>query len=386
MLNYSPTTVLMAVLTSNLIIIAIATCFRSNKILLSVGYKLLAVFLIFTLIRFVFPFEINKAFDLGIARNIVMPKYLSIIITYFRTPLVKPFGLEISLWTLFEVIWVVGIIYQVVRYLRKLHEYEYFVACWSEDVTEEEPYRSCLAEACGGRKNSFQILKLPEIPSPCLYGIRRPRILIPADMEITDKDLYYVLRHEASHHYHHDLVIKRIIAILCMLYWWNPICSVFQKQVDKLLEIRIDDSLVQNDPNVSREYLSALIHIVENMTSSTKDPNNFIVSLSQKNSTALTQRFEMVCNKKPHANRLMSASLLAVIIATYLGSYLVTFESRYFIENENEEAEDTEYLLRAVHAVLKDDGTYDIYNGDFFIENVETLENYYTDIPIYSQE
>lgn len=384
MLHYSFSTVLMAVLTSNLIIIAIAICFRSSKILLSVGYKLLAVFLIFTLIRFAFPFEINKTFALGIARNIVLPEFLSIIPAYFRKVLVEPFGFEISLWTLFEVIWIVGIIIQTIRYLHKLYDFEYFVSCWSEDVTEEEPYRSCLAEVCGSRKNNFRILKLPGIPSPCLYGIRRPRILIPANMKITDKDLYYVLRHEVSHHYHHDLMIKRVVSILCMLYWWNPICSMFQKQVNTLLEMRIDDSLVQNDPNVSREYLSVLIHIVESMDDRSKDPNNFIVSLSQKNTSALTQRFEMVCNRKPHANRLMSICLLAVIIAMYMGSYLVTFESRYFIESEK--VEDTAYLANSMYAILKDDGTYDIYFGNIFIENIETLQNYYTDIPIYNQQ
>lgn len=385
MLHYSFSTVLMAVLTSNLIIIAIAICFRSNKILLSVGYKLLAVFLIFTLIRFAFPFEINKTFELGIARNIVLPEFPSIIISYFLRALFEPFGLRISLWTLFEVIWVVGIIVQVIRYLRNLHKYEYFVSCWSEDITEEEPYHSTLAKACGNRKNSFQILKLPGIPSPCLYGIRRPRILIPADIKITDKDLYYVIRHEVSHHYHHDLVIKRIVSILCMLYWWNPVCSIFQKQVNTLLEMRIDDSLVRNDPIVSLEYLSALLHIVESTDSSSKSSNNFIVSLSQKSSSTLTQRFDMVCNKKPHANILMSVGLLALIIAMYLGSYLVTFENRYFIENSNSE-EDTAYMLDSVYAVPKDDGSYDIYYGDFFIENVETLENYYADIPIYNQQ
>ena len=378
MLEYAFSTVLMAVITSNLIIIVIAICFRSNKILLSVGYKLLAVFLIFTLIRFALPFE------LAIARNIIFPKFLSVAISYFLRVLVKPFGLKISLWTFFQFVWIVGIIIHAIRYLRKLYGYEYFVACWSEDVTEEEPYRSCLAEVCGGRKNRFRILKLPKTPSPCLYGILRPRILIPANMNLTDKDLYYVLCHEVSHHYHHDLVIKRIVSILCMLYWWNPICSIFKKQVDTLLEMRIDDSLVQNDPNVSREYLSALIHIVENMDNSSKDPNNFIVSLSQKNSSTLTQRFDMVCNKKPRANILLSTSLLVLIIAMYLGSYLFTFENLYLIEGER--VEDTAALVDTMYAILRDDGTYDIYYGDFFMENVETLTNYASDMPIFNQQ
>lgn len=378
MLEYSFNTVLMAVLTSNLIIITIAICFSSNKILLSVGYKLLAVFLIFTLIRFVFPFELEMA------KNIYWPKSLSIVFAYFLRELARPFGFSISLWTLFEFIWIVGIIYQVTRYLRKLYAFEYYVSCWSEDVTDKEPYRSCLAEVCGNRKNKFRILMLPEMASPCLYGIRRPRILISADMEMTEKDLYYVLRHEVSHHYHHDLVIKRVVDILCMLYWWNPVCYIFQKQVSTLLEMRIDDSLVQNDPKVGRAYLSTLIRVVESMDSKAKDPNDFIVSLSQQNSTTLTQRFDMVCNKKPHANILVSTGLLAIIIAMYLGSYLITFENRYLIESE--QVEDTASLVDSMHAVLRDDGTYDIYYGDYFIENVETLENHNKDIPIYNQQ
>ena len=150
-----------------------------------------------------------------------------------------------------------------------------------------------------------------------------------------------------------------------------------------LLEMRIDDSLVQNDPNVGRAYLSTLIHMAENMESKPKDPNNFIVSLSKQNSTTLTQRFDMVCNKRPHANILMSVGLLAIIIAMYLGSYLVTFESRYLIESER--VEDTAYMAESIYAILKDDGTYDIYNRDYFIENVETLENYNMGIPVYNQ-
>lgn len=384
MLNYSFSSVLMAILTSNLIIITIAICFRSNKILLSVGYKLLAVFLVLTLGRFVFPFELGIIRNTRIVTNIIMPQFLSKIISYFLREFVEIYGIQISLWTLFEIVWAIGIICQIIFYLRKLFSFDYYVSCWSEDVTEEERYRSCLAEACGDRKNNFQILKLPMVNSPCLYGIRRPRILIPTDIEMTDKDLYYVLRHEVSHHYHHDLVIKRAVSILCMLYWWNPICSIFQKQVDTLLEMRIDDSLVQNDSKIGRAYLSTLIHMAENRDNKSAVPNNLTVSLSQENTTTLTQRFDMVCNRKPHANILMSVSLLALIIAVYMSSYLVTFENRYLIEGER--VEDTTYLLDPIYAILKDDGTYDIYYEDYFIENVETLENHNPDIPIYDQQ
>lgn len=61
MVHYSFSTILMTFIASNLIIVLITVCFRCEKILLSIGYKLAAVFLVLTVLRVLFPFELPFA-------------------------------------------------------------------------------------------------------------------------------------------------------------------------------------------------------------------------------------------------------------------------------------------------------------------------------------
>lgn len=375
MFQYSFSTVLMAVLASNLIIITISLCFRHKKIMLSVGYKLLIVFLALTLVRFVFPLQFANA------KNVILPEWLSILISYFRYNFINQYGILVSLWTVFECVWLFGIVFKLFRYFRECAVYKRYISMLSEDVTEEEPYKTILSEVCGQRKNGFRVLKMPQISSPCLYRIFKPCILLPAELTLSDKDLYYTFRHETSHHYHHDLVIKRIVGFFSVLYWWNPACHVLRSQVDVLLEMRVDDTLVQGDPSVAREYLTTLIHIAENSDSNSDAPVGVLVSLTRQNSGALVRRFEMVCDEKPHRNVILSALLVAIVFFMYLGSYLFIFENFYAVESNVEGTIENIYL---VYAVLKADGTYDIYYGEYFMENVESLAHY-RDVPVYNE-
>jgi len=81
-MNYSFATVLMTILASNLVIILITLCFRFEKLLLTIGYRLLAVFLVLTLVRFVFPFE------LPFAKSIYLAEPISSVIFFLRQPLI----------------------------------------------------------------------------------------------------------------------------------------------------------------------------------------------------------------------------------------------------------------------------------------------------------
>lgn len=376
MFHYSFSTVMMAVVTSNLIIVLIALCFRHKKLLLSIGYKLLIVFLLLTLVRFMFPLELK------FTTTVRLPKFLSFIITHFLHTLIEPYGIKISIWTIFECVWLIGIAYKLYFHVRECTSAERFLRHNSVDITEQEPYAAALSEACSGRKNPFQILKVSDLPMPCLYGIRHPRILLPMTGELTGPDLYYTLRHEISHHYHHDLVIKQIVNFLSIVYWWNPACLILKNQVNLLLEMRVDDVLVKGDKKVALTYLQTLINIAESSVDHSTLPPGLVVSLTRKDTDVLSQRFEMICYRKDYSSLSMTLALFVAIFSMYMGSYLVTFESYYVLESVAEETFSDNNS--SIYAIPKDDGTYDIYYGDLLIENVDSLE-YHPDISIYEQ-
>ena len=334
MLNYSFTTVLMAVLTSNFIIVLTALCFRHKNILLLVGYRLLIAFLFLSVMRLMFPFE------LPMAQYIFLPNILSVLLTYFDYPFTHLFGISVSLWVMFECVWLIGIIYHLYNYMRGQFRILSQLSRYSTDITKQEPYASLLAQICGVRHNHFQVLSVCGLSTPSIYGIIKPRILIPHEMDLSESDLYYSLCHEASHYYHGDLWIQFIVSILSIIYWWNPACPLLKKQMGMLLEMRVDDSLVKKNPANAIAYLKTLVHIAEESIrlQTIPDlafPENLMLSFTKEKDGTLIQRYEMMCNARKHGGHMLMAVILFVLIAAlYVGSFMVTFKNTNIIEQQ----------------------------------------------------
>lgn len=373
-MNISFSTLLMAFLVSNILVIFIALCFRRQKILLTVGYKVLVVFLFLTLLRFMFPIE------LPVARNIQLPGFLSRVVTFLRHVFVSPLGIDISISSLFGIIWAIGSLYYLRLYIKECIASRGLVTGALRDVTQEEPYASLLSEICGRRSKRFRVLISSAIETPCLYGIVRPYILIPEDMPLTREELYYVLHHEVTHHKYHDLLTKRVVRIMFIIYWWNPACRMLRKQVELLLEMRIDGSLVKKDQDVAREYMMTLFSVADlAIDNKYQLPAGNKVSMAGNGSSALAQRVDMMLRERKKANALLAVALCALIVMVYLGSYLFTFESRYVLQGSVDGSFITPDII---YAIPKEDGTYDVYTYSILIENVESLDDYPADIQI----
>lgn len=373
-MNFSFSTLLMAFLVSNILVIFIALCFRRQKILLTVGYKVLVVFLFLTLLRFMFPFE------LPVSTNIMLPGFLSPVVTFLQHPFFKPLGLRISPLFVFNIVWAIGSLYYLRIYIKECIASRSLVTGAIRDATQEEPYASLLSEICGHRSSRFRVLISESVETPCLYGVVRPYILIPEGMHLTREELYYVLHHEVTHHKYHDLLTKRVVRIMFIVYWWNPACRMLRKQVELLLEMRIDGSLVKKDQKVAQEYMMTLFRVADlAIDSKCPLPGGNKVSMAAKGSSALAQRVDMMLRERKKANVLLAVALCALIAMVYIGSYLFTFESWYALQDV---VEGTINTPDKVYAVPKEDGTYDIFIYGTFRENVESLDGYPADIQI----
>lgn len=379
-MHYSFSTILMTILASNLIIVLITFCFRHRKIMLSIGYRLLAVFLVFTLIRFLFPFELPFTKSIYFSDAI-----FSKCIFYLQHPFYKIGFLKISLWSIFECVWFVGILVKLRRHIKDCRGSARFIAAHGRDVSRKEPYKTLLDDICGKRKNPFRVVLLSPLDVPQVYGILSPRILIPAHMELNREELYFVLHHEAYHYFHRDILIKEAVSLLCILYWWNPACKLFQEQVGLILEMHVDDSLASNHSDSESVYLHSLVHIMEIASGANPEvPSGLTVAIASKNSEELTKRFQMLCHKNKRKSIPLFLELLATVAFIYIGSYGIILEvSTYdFVDADT----DTLGLTDAsFYAVSKGNGSYEIYYNGILIETVESLE-YYREIPVLPAE
>lgn len=373
-MHYSLSTVLMTILASNLLIILITFCFRQKKILLSVGYRLLAVFLLLTAIRFLFPFE------LPFTKSIYLPESFSKTLSSIRHPFYKFHNLKISIWFLIECVWFIGIVVNLVKHIRIHKKFANYIRFYGKDISNSEPVNSILSEICGKRKKPFRVISIPGLKIPQVTGIFVPKILLPEQMEITDKDLPYILQHETFHHYHHDLLKKEMVCLLCAAYWWNPACHVFQKQVNLILEMHVDDSLVQNNSSGTIDYLNTLVRLLEfSSNHANTAPAGVTVSAVGETESELTQRFHMMCYQHKRTDIFMLLPLLIMVISIYVCSYLVIIEPSYYIPMS--EDADTFKTSEGFIAVPKEDGSYDLYFNNVLIENVPSLE-YYREITV----
>lgn len=376
MINYSLSTVLMAVLTSDLLIIIISLCFRHEKVLFSIGYRLVMAFVFLALIRFIFPIE------LAFARAVPLPEGLSIIIYYIRYTLFKLGKLQVSFWVLLECVWACGAVYRLAELLHIHVVLNCFFRKYGVDVTSKEPYFSCLRKVCDSHKKRTRVVMISGIDTPCQKGIFRPYILLPAGMNLSEEDLYFVMMHEMGHYRHRDCLTKLIVNIFLSVYWWNPFSYALRDQMDILMEMRVDDKIVKGDQKVRFAYIETLLRVGNLVVKPERKPD-YPFGLSAPGAVGgivdLRRRARMLYRKKKKSSILLSFGMLILAATLFVSSYCFIFEP-YFVSEECM-LETPEIMADELQAFILEDGSYEIYwNGEFF-EHVDSLE-YYPDVPI----
>lgn len=414
-MHFSLSSVLMSVLFSNIMLIILYFVFRNTDFMIRIGNKLLTLFLAITVLRFLFPLE------LPISRNILLPEWISRFLIFVKSPLFTIRGFQISIWRILLAVWIAGVIIGVIRLIRSYAEYCHRFSLRCEDVTEKEPYSSTIRKICKERKrkNHFRICLVDLESIPMIHGLSKPIIHIPAQLKLTDRELYYVLSHEAAHYFHGDLWQKLLLKLLCVAYWWNPFVYLLDDSFETLLEMRVDSHIIRStDKQYSGEYLQCLIDIAKSEVVPEDTPEHKewpcyeissnhdsfsndeflhsvgIVSWRQRFSIkprdpVLVQRFQMVVANRTRKLNWIQILCLVLITGLYTFSMFFIFEPHYMppdvlddIYAPGEEISvampDNSYLI------VNPSGGYDLYIDGEYMETVPEVDEYMSDIKIYN--
>lgn len=381
MLTFSFGSVFITIVTSNLLIILIYLIFRNTKLMVQMGYKLLGVFALCTVLRLAFPFEFP------ISTNIYFPKFFSKLFSdlcYPFFPIGKP---VFSIWHFCLLFWAVGTVYQIYRYLRSCRSLQLYIKSHCREVTNLERYYALSEQICREekRQNRFRIMEAKFLPIPLVCFFKVPYILIPCDLKLSDEDLYFILRHEMSHFFHHDLWLKFVIEVLCMFYWWNPFCLLLRKRCDTLLEMRVDQNLVSGNPKACAAYLECLLRVIKQ--TGRPASSRTAVFFCSNNQTALVKRFVMLKNNTGFSSRknYLKLPLLLTVVALYFCSYLFIFEASYLLPSI---ANDPTIIIptpKNTYIIDNSDGTFSIYIYNEYFETTDSLDHFDPNIPIYNK-
>lgn len=144
------------------------------------------------------------------------------------------------------------------------------------------------------------------VSSPLTYGVLRPVILFPKDMNRGDETaLSYILTHEYIHIRRFDSVAKLAFAAVLCVHWFNPLVWVMYVLANRDLELSCDERVM--DVLGGREkasYALTLINMEETRSRCFSPYNHF-------SKLAIEERIEAIMKYK-------KASVLALALAVAL--------------------------------------------------------------------
>lgn len=389
MFRFSIATTMMSVITTSLLMVILTLCLINRRLLLEIGYKLLAIFVLFTTLRFALPF------DFPFTVTIPLPHSLSYIIASLHDKSFLIGKQSVSAWTLFKCIWlcgaVLGIIYLIFTYFIKRYD---IVLCGKE-LTDTSPYKELVDRICKEqhKKNNFRVIEYPYTSSPALFGIIHPKILIPENVSWTEEDCYYILGHEMSHHFHHDLLLKCVIKLITLIYWWNLLGILLNHETDVILEMRVDNSLTHNNADRTSDYLHCLLEFVEHPpTKGKKLPSYLTMNLQLLNQSDFNKRYHLLLNNQAKHSVALNVILFGTALCLYLSSYKFVFEA-YDISDKiisPDAIPDFDTFLvptnNSTYLIDNGDGTYSSYMDGFYLETTDSPDYYPAGTPIYTPD
>lgn len=229
------------------------------------------------------------------------------------------------------IIWLIGLavcaLFFLVTHLRCRKEYKTALPVDNEFVNlwqQKHPMR-----------RKIQIRQSDRISAPLTYGIFRPVVLLPKQIDWTDKIwMRYILTHEFIHIRRFDTLTKLVMATALCVHWFNPLVWIMYILVNRDIELSNDETVVKTiGGDIRSSYALTLIGLEESKSRLTPLCNNF-----SKN--AIEERINAIMKIKKY-------TIPAVIVAVLLvvGMTVVFTTSNAAANNEDDAYSELEQAL-----------------------------------------
>lgn len=374
-MDYGFSSVMIALIASNSILVILSLLLLEKKVFVSVGYRMILFGVGIAVLRMIIPLEFP------FCHTMYFPQKVSYILSNFQKPFFLIGRYELSLWDFFQGIWFGGIIIVGLHMVGHYKGFRRYVLTYGKDITFVQGIQNGLKPIFEEKRKieSLRVYQVELINSPMIVGLFHPMILIPENMDIDSIEMRYVLKHEMNHYFYHDLWKKMFVNIVAVIYWWNPVCYLLKRQINILLEMYNDDKIVNGNESEKEKYLMCLLHLSKLSVDTTRPPQSGLHIYESK--SILLKRFELLTSPKTYFHKgLLNGCLLLLMGSIYISSYCFTLESSYYpSELDNESFAPN---VENSYFVEKGDGTYDLYYKGEYIDTVDSLDYYDKDIEI----
>ena len=312
---------LSALLWSSLLIVAIYLL-RHTRFKQHFGVLSMVLLYLFCAVRLFLPLEFPHTL---IAADDVIYPYIYNLLTREHTILANK-----SLALILCAVWLLGfcvLLFRFARQYRKaIRSVEHYAEPWDErtnTLLKQVQQQTC-------RTIKVQGYIATSVESAFGMGVLHKRIILP-DRDYTETELRYVLLHEYTHFLNHDTVVKLLVTLFCMIFWWNPIVYLLQKDLEQTLEIKCDLSVARTlDEQERAAYLRTILSLMKQTGRKHRLPFMATALFQADAQAEIKERFVMVMTYSAQRHRHTASAMLTGAFALLLiASYAVLPQPKF---------------------------------------------------------
>ncbi len=213
---------------------------------------------------------------------------------------------------------------------------------WSsecEDVHVQQVITEVAAECKLKRIPEVRIMKDSE-EGPFTTGVMRNIIILPDDA-LHEKDLRFILKHEAIHCRNHDISWRLLFLTVNIIHWFNPLAWYLRRAMEQDMEIACDEEVVTRASGEKRkEYSDVIMSWVER----SRYRGSAVSTGYVKGVGFLKRRFDSIFNGGKKKNGLLLAAGIC-IFALFIGC-VIQLQNGVKVYAKKEIAIDSGYEVR----------------------------------------
>lgn len=278
--------------------------------------------------------------------------------------------LGVSIGTVLLTIWICGSIVFAVKDISTALQAQ---KTRGEYIYLEDKLVECLAaQLCP----TVRVKVSSQVQEPYVAGVFKPVIYLPT-MELTDDELFFILRHEEEHIRARDGLKKLLLLMIKWLFWFNPFAHISMEEADRLLELRCDERVTRTlDEEGKLRYAQSMITVFR-LLAPGQSTSDLCTVHFVGNEKAIKQRFELLLTNERRRPK-STAVLYAVAVLTFALSYLVVIQPA----SEPPQIEEEVTITAENSYIVRENGMYILY---FDGERCGQILEWALDAPPYSE-
>lgn len=169
-----------------------------------------------------------------------------------------------------------------------------------------------------GKIDGINICLSPEVKTPCLVGVRNPRILITKNVYENARLYEYAIRHELAHFHQKDHLWNAGRIAMCVFYWWNPLVWYAAKCASEDAELACDARVLKKSSLEDRKnYAFALLELLEYAPNEAQNIRFATSVFGNRNS--MKRRIQEISNKTMTRKYILFPVLLLLVLLMAVG-------------------------------------------------------------------